>query len=99
MAVEPERISRRRKLWTTEVVAESVDNDPHFDGLRTHRRQLLGPAQGKDSCYSETLLGTCRSLWAISSIETSRKVSTLALFTNRAGRYMSQTQASAIETS
>ena len=44
-------------------------------------------------------LGTSRSLWAISSIETSRKVRTLALFTKRAGRYMSHTQASPMETS
>ncbi len=49
--------------------------------------------------YSATLFGTCRSLCAISSIETSRKVSTLALFTNRAGRYMSHTQASPMDTS
>jgi hypothetical protein len=44
-------------------------------------------------------LGTSRSLCAISSIDTSRKVRTLALFTKRAGRYMSQTQASPMETS
>lgn len=44
-------------------------------------------------------LGTSRSLCAISSIDTSRKVRTLALFTKRAGRYISQTQASPIETS
>jgi hypothetical protein len=46
-----------------------------------------------------TLFGTWRSLWAISSMDTSRKVSTLALLTNRAGRYMSQTQASPMLTS
>jgi hypothetical protein len=44
-------------------------------------------------------LGTSRSLCAISSIDTSRNVRTLALFTKRAGRYMSQTQASPMETS
>jgi hypothetical protein len=44
-------------------------------------------------------LGTSRSLCAISSIDTSRNVRTLALFTKRAGRYMSQTQASPIDTS
>ncbi len=43
--------------------------------------------------------GTRNSEWAISSIETSRNVSTFADFTNRAGRYMSQTQASPIDTS
>ena len=47
----------------------------------------------------QRLSGTFRSLWAISSIDTSRNVSTLALFTNRAGRYMSHTQASPIDTS
>src|SRR5690606_24166188 len=38
--------------------------------------------------------GTWKSECAISSMETSRKVRTLADFTKRAGRYMSHTQAS-----
>ena len=58
---------------------------------------------GSDAPDSQTTVrlsvGTSRSLWAISSIDTSRNVSTLALFTNRAGRYMSHTQASLIDTS
>ncbi len=45
------------------------------------------------------LSGTCSSEWAISSMDTSRKVSTFADFTNRAGRYMSHTQASPMDTS
>lgn len=43
--------------------------------------------------------GTSNSECAISSMETSRKVSTFAVLTNRAGRYMSHTQASAMDTS
>ena len=43
--------------------------------------------------------GTSRSVCWISSMETSRKVRTLADFTKRLGRYMSQTQASPRETS
>jgi hypothetical protein len=53
----------------------------------------------REKRQSQAGLGTSRSLWAISSIDTSRKVRTLALFTKRAGRYMSQTQASPMETS
>gem|GEM_PF-5464579 len=55
--------------------------------------------QAKDQLLPDTSLGISRSLCTISSMETSRKVSTLALLTNRDGRYMSQTQASAIDTS
>lgn len=46
-----------------------------------------------------TLLGTWRSECAISSMDTSRNVSTFALLTKRAGRYMSHTQASPMDTS
>lgn len=63
-----------------------------FDRLRERNAAQGAEPQG-------TFFGTWRSLWVISSMETSRKVSTLALLTNRAGRYMSQTQASPIETS
>ncbi len=59
---------------------------------RTYRSLSTGSADYLPS-------GTCSSEWVISSIETSRNVNTLALFTNRAGRYMSHTQASAIDTS
>ena len=76
-----------------------------FDRLRERvaLRQAQGtggPSTGSGCGGAQgTFLGTWRSLWVISSMETSRKVSTLALFTNLAGRYMSQTQASPIETS
>ena len=96
-----------------EDVPESDARGGHLQGCagrRTGRlapdphRTQLGPrapaaTRGSPKGYSVTLLGTWRSLWAISSMETSRKVSTLALLTKRAGRYMSHTQASPIDTS
>ena len=57
------------------------------------------PGSGRADRPGQLGLGTSRSLCAISSMETSRKVSTFALFTKRAGRYMSHTQASPIDTS
>src|SRR5215469_15556477 len=65
---------------------------------RASRHSGGGRGQEKPSCLSSGS-GSCRSLLASSSMLTSLKVTTRTFFTNRAGRYISHTQASCIVTS
>ena|SRR5215217_8793576 len=78
-------------LCVSDLVRRSAEEKPRRAKSVAAMRRL------RSNAYDG--LGTSRSLCAISSIDTSRKVRTLALFTKRAGRYMSQTQASPMETS
>ena len=98
----PSRRLRKRR-HPAGTAATNVNRRKREPAGASARRADTGPTRHHaDRQYErsgQVGLGTSRSLCAISSMETSRKVSTLALFTNRAGRYMSQTQASAIDTS
>ena len=98
--------------WTSGQKKDSAFagmTEPSRDGrtlARTSPRGMAEPERDDGTVAGTTelrpiqrLSGTFNSLCAISSIDTSRKVSTLALFTKRAGRYMSQTQASPMDTS
>jgi hypothetical protein len=99
---------RRLALWFTRVVSRWL---AWVEFRSTTLASRLGTVNGqeppevwlpsamREKRQNQAGLGTSRSLWAISSIDTSRKVRTLALFTKRAGRYISQTQASPMETS
>jgi hypothetical protein len=78
-------------LCVSDLVRRNAEEKPRRAKSAADMRRL------RSNAYDG--LGTSRSLCAISSIDTSRKVRTLALFTKRAGRYMSQTQASPMETS
>src|SRR5215207_4458617 len=94
---------RREPLQDGSRVSDAAKNTParHLgtaNAGKSEGRQEL-PGRLRRSPPNQLGFGTSRSLWAISSIDTSRKVRTLALFTKRAGRYMSQTQASPMETS
>ena len=75
-------------------------------GFSTNNHKITScPHSGQEVRFNERFpqgqfwSGTEKSEWAISSMETSRKVRTFALLTKRAGRYMSHTQASPMETS
>lgn len=57
------------------------------------------PTSDRPSTVIAQLLGSSRSLLLSSSMFTSLNVRTRTCFTNRAGRYMSHTQASAMDTS
>ena len=81
------------------IPAPHLATSPRGSRVKPGMTTTPGPGMAVGSRPAQRLSGTFSSLCAISSMETSRKVSTLALFTNRAGRYMSQTQASPIETS
>ena len=99
--MNPAACAARTTVTASDAVRTGERRTPRCAGpIRTEQSTSIATRRGVPAgSPRQRLSGTCSSECAISSIETSRKVSTFADFTNRAGRYMSHTQASPIDTS